>query len=26
VPDVAYGWKNLAQLISVCREPSGRPI
>jgi GNAT superfamily N-acetyltransferase len=26
VPDVAYGWKELAQLISACRESSGRPI
>jgi GNAT superfamily N-acetyltransferase len=26
VPDVAYGWKDLAQLISACRTSSERPI
>jgi ribosomal protein S18 acetylase RimI-like enzyme len=26
VPDVAYGWKDLPQLISACRKSSERPI
>jgi len=26
VPDVAYGWKDLAALVAACKDSSGRPI